>query len=339
MASEFIEKGKGTLRVLVVTNMYPDAGRPAWGIFVQQQVESLRALGHQVDVLQVRGSDSKLEYLSAIRQVWRRTRQRAYHVVHAHYGLSGLSALFRWKTPLVVTLHGSDALVGWLEPAVSRLVCRIAREVVAVSGQIAERFSGTVIPCGVDLDLFRPFDKAAARRRTGWPSSGRVVLFPYQPDRQVKRFDLASEAVQRLQAKGMEVRLQTVCDVPHAQMPFYYSASDAMVLCSDSEGSPTALKEALACGLPVAATPVGNVPEIVRGVEIVEICRQDAESLRAGLQRIIEQPADSRARCRAREKMRRFDQTATAQALVEVYRRALSGQRTSGNTAVLSSPP
>ena len=327
-----------TLRVLVVTNMYPDADRPAWGIFVQQQVESLRALGHQVDVLQVRGSDSKLEYLSAIRQVWRRTRQRAYHVVHAHYGLSGLSALFRWKTPLVVTLHGSDALVGWLEPAVSRLVCRFAREVVAVSGQIAERFSGTVIPCGVDLDLFQPLDQQEARQRLGWPSNGRVVLFPYQPDRQVKRFDLASEAVKRLQAWGMEVCLQTVSNVSQAQMPFYYSASDAMVLCSDSEGSPTALKEALACGLPVAATQVGHVPEIVQGVEIVELCRQDADSLCAGLQKVLERPPDRGARRRAREKMGRFDHLAIAQALVGIYLRASAGQNPSSSEATLLSP-
>lgn len=311
------------MRILVVTNMYPSDGRPGYGVFVRQQVEAVRDLGHQVDVLYVRGADSKLEYLSAIRKVWQRTRWQGCDVVHAHYGLSGLSALLRWKSPLVVTLHGSDALVGWFEPAVSRLVCRFAREVIAVSPQIAERYSATLIPCGVDLGIFRPIGRQEARRRTGWPGQGRVVLFPYDPGRRVKRFDLASAAVERLQAAGMDIQLRCVSQVPNHEMPLFYSASDAMLMCSDSEGSPTALKEALACGLPVAATAVGNVPEIVRGVQIAEICCQDAESLSAGLQRIFERPADSRLRRQAREKMRRFDQSATAQALVEVYRRAV----------------
>jgi len=55
------------------------------------------------------------------------------------------------------------------------------------------------------------------------------------------------------------MELLTVSKVYYTEMPWYYSAADAMILCSDSEGSPTSVKEALACNLPVVSTDVGDV--------------------------------------------------------------------------------
>jgi len=104
------------LNVLVVTAMYPRPGNEGSGTFVMHQVEQLRALGHSVDVLDFPGYRSKLEYLKAAIEVSRRTRRHSYDVVHAHYGVTGLPALFRNATPLVISLHRSDALIGCHEP-------------------------------------------------------------------------------------------------------------------------------------------------------------------------------------------------------------------------------
>ena len=198
------------------------------------QAEQLRRMGHHVDVFVIHGRRSKLNYFVSAFRVFSRTIRKRYDVVHAHYGLSGLAALLRFKVPLVVTLHGSDALVGRVQPLISRTVCRLAGEVIAVSRDIAARFPGVVIPCGVDLDRFQPRGRSDARKRLGLPMERRLVLFPYDPARKVKRFDLARAACDLL--ADLDVELLTVHGIDNEEMCWYYSASDVMLLCSRSEG-------------------------------------------------------------------------------------------------------
>jgi teichuronic acid biosynthesis glycosyltransferase TuaC len=314
------------LKILVVTAMYPHAGNEGYGTFVKQQVEQLRALGHLVDVLHFPGYLSQLEYLKAAMEVSRRTRRERYDVVHAHYGVTGLAVLFRNATPLVISLHGSDALVGWHEPLISRIVCRLADATIAASRKVANRIPGKVIPCGVDLSLFRPKPKAEARHRLRLKSERKYILFPFSPARKIKRFDLASEAVAKLATEGMAVELLTVSNVANAEMPWYYSAANAMILCSDSEGSPTSVKEALACNLPVVSTDVGDVREIVRGIAGTEIVEQSPVSLAAGLRRVLNRPADFVFN--SRSAMQRYSQQREVEAIVEVYQRVIEHRLT-----------
>jgi teichuronic acid biosynthesis glycosyltransferase TuaC len=275
--------GRGALKVLFVTNMYPDHANPASGTFVWQQAEHLRKAGHQVDVLHIASARSRLKYLTSLFDVFARTRGGLYDVVHAHYGLSGFPALFRYKTPLVITLHGSDALVGQVQPLISRTVCAFADAVIVVSKGISARIAGEIIPCGVDMEVFRPHDRKAARLRLGLPQQGKLVLFPFDPQRKIKRYQLAQAAAAAL--RDPEVQILTVCGKPNEDMPWYYSAADAMILCSESEGSPTSVKEALACDIPVISTDVGDVREIMDGIDGCEICRGDADSLAQALRR------------------------------------------------------
>jgi len=226
---------------------------------------------------------------------------------------------------MVVTLHGSDLLQGTFEPLVSRIVSSLADATIVVSHELAARCPGTVIPCGVDLQAFRPIDRARARQELGLPESGQLVLFPFNPERRVKRYDLAEGAVQMLRARRLDVGILPVWTVANERMPLYYSAANVMVLCSDTEGSPTSVKEALACDLPVVSTDVGDLRSMVAGIDGVEICEQNVESLAAGLERALwrsEQIAFD-----GRSAMSRFDQTRTAQALVDVYRTVVRGAR------------
>ncbi len=319
-----------TLNVLVVTAMYPRPGKEGSGTFVMHQVEELRALGHSVDVLDFPGYRSKLEYLKAAVEVSRRTRRRSYDVVHVHYGVTGLSALWRNSIPLVVSLHGSDALVGWHEPLISRFVCSLADATIVATKQIAERIPGEVIPCGVDLAVFQPKPKAEARQRLSLKPRRKYVFFPFNPARSIKRFDLASDVVAKLAGEGVDIELLTVSKIPNREMPWYYSASDAMILCSDSEGSPTAVKEALACNLPVVSTSVGDVTEITAGITGIEIVEKTPEALAGGLKRVLYRPVDFVFNSRGA--MERYGQQKTAEAIVRVYRRVIDR---SDNTAAL----
>jgi glycosyltransferase involved in cell wall biosynthesis len=173
----------------------------------------------------------------------------------------------------------------------------------------------------VDLETFRPTDRARARQQLGLTASGKVVLFPFDPKRRVKRYDIATGAVHLLRERGMDVSILPVWNVANDRMPLYYSAADVMVLCSDSEGSPTSVKEALACDLPVVSTDVGDVRSMITDIDGTEICAQNVTSLAAGLERALER--SEKMAFDGRSATTRFDQARTAQALVDVYRTVL----------------
>lgn len=312
-----------SLKVLFVTNMYPDGNDPGAGAFVHQQAEHLRRSGHQIDILHIQSKKSRANYLTSSIHVFTKTRATRYDIVHAHYGLSGLPALFRFNTPLVVTLHGSDALVGRIQPFISKSVCSLADAVIVVSKNICARIAGEVIPCGIDLDVFKPRQRGTARARLGLPLDGKLVLFPFHPSRKVKRYELAKAAVDGLGDR--DVRILAVSGKRNEEMPWYYSAADAMILCSYSEGSPTSVKEALACNLPVVSTDVGDVQEIMAGIEGCEICDPTPESLAQGLRRALSRvamdPLESRS-C-----LLRYDQGRIAAEIEKVYRRVISNRR------------
>src|SRR5439155_831001 len=218
--------------------------------------------------------------------------------------------------------------VGWHEPLISRFVCSLAGATIVASKKIAERIPGDVIPCGVDLAVFEPKPKAEARQRLNLDSQRKYILFPFNPARSIKRFDLASGAVTKMEREEVDIELLTVSKVPNAEMPWYYSAADAMILCSDSEGSSTSVKEALACNLPVVATDVGDVREIMSGIEGTRICTHEVGEIARGLREVLE--TSHHGRFHGRMAMTRYDETRTADKIVRLYRDVARRFRTRG---------
>jgi len=309
------------MNILFVTNMYPHPENPGWGTFVMQQAEVIRKLGHHLDVLHFLGYQSKINYVKAALKVFTLTTRGSYDIVHAHYGLSGLPAMLRWRVPVVISLHGSDALVGKFEPFVSKYLCKMADAVIVVSEQIASVIPGDVIPCGVDLEIFKPYEKAEARNILKLPQDKKLILFPFDPQRKVKRYDLAKAVVEKLNVMGYDYKLVVACGVNNDKMPWYYSACDMMILCSDSEGSPTSIKECLACNTPVVSTDVGDVNEIMKGISGVRICEQSVESLAEALLEVIQ--INDVTVFNGRSAMARYDQNDTAISIIRIYERVL----------------
>jgi glycosyltransferase involved in cell wall biosynthesis len=185
-----------------------------------------------------------------------------------------------------------------------------------------DRRRATVIPAGVDTHLFRPLDRAEARRAVGWDPGASVVLFAGSRHRRVKRFDRAAAAVERLRGQGVEVRLESLEEVPPDRVPHYFNAADCVVLTSQHEGSPNAVKEAVACGCPVVAAPVGDVSEVLLGVTPSRVVDPDPERLAAALQEVLGAKQRSNGPDRIREA---FSLEITAARLLRVYEDALSG--------------
>jgi glycosyltransferase involved in cell wall biosynthesis len=297
--------------------MYPFPERPAYGAFVSHQVQQLRQFGHYVDVVNILGFRSKLNYLKGAVSTLQKTSRNAYDIVHAHYGLSAFPACCRFRSPLVVTLHGGDVLGPTVQGRLSRFICRFADAVIVVSEEIRKRIPGIVIPCGVDLTVFKPYDRAEARSRLRLPKHKYLVLFPFNPARRTKRYDLALAAVEQLKREHLDAELLAVSNLPNDQMPWCYSAADAMILCSDWEGSPTSVKEALACNLPVVATDVGDMREILNGVEGSRICRQDVSEIARCLREAM--TVSRHGRFDGRKAVARYEQSRTVQRIINVY--------------------
>jgi glycosyltransferase involved in cell wall biosynthesis len=253
------------VRALVVTNMYPSAKRPALGSFVRDQVEALRALGAEVEVFAF--APGGAAYLRAARDVRRRHGGEGWDVVHAHFGLTALPALAVPGAPRAVTMHGTDLNHPRSGP-VSRLLLRALDLPATVSASLAARVPGAgrrrrvaVLPCGVDLGRFRPMPRAEARARLGLPADAPFALFPADPERAVKRADRARAA-----ARAAGVELRVLRNVPPEEVPLWINAANAVLVPSQSEGFGLAVLEALACDVPVLATPVGIHPVALDGL-------------------------------------------------------------------------
>ncbi|WP_276261488.1 glycosyltransferase [Haloglomus litoreum] len=244
-----------------------------------------------------------------------------FDLVHANYGLTGPPAVLQPRHPVVLSLWGTD-LFGRYEP-VSRFCARHSDAVIVMSPGMAEALDTPceVIPHGVDLDVFRPADRTAARERVGWPTMGHQVLFPYPPDRPVKNYPRAQQVVAAARDRlDAPVELRTVQGVPHDRMPDYMNAADALLLTSDHEGSPNAVKEAMACNLPVVATDVGDVAERLDGVTPSSVSDRD-QGLVDGLVAALEG-----GRSDGREAAREVSVERMGERLIDVYRRVLDGQ-------------
>lgn len=313
------------MKILFVTNMYPTPERPAYGTFVWQQAEQLRQYGHAVDVVNVLGFQSKMNYLRGAVDVARKTSSMPYDVVHAHYGFTAFAAACRLNAPLVLTLHGSDVLGSRFERFCSKLISRFADAVIVVSEEMCRHVPGIVIPCGVDLNVFRPYDRNEARVRLQWPIDKRLILFPFDPTRLVKRYDLARAAVEQIVKEGVDAQLVTVSNVENSEMPWYYSAADVMILCSDREGSPTAVKEAMSCDLPVVATDVGDMRQILSTVVGTRLCTHEVTDIAHNIREVLDTPRNGRFERRAA--MTKYDQALTVEKIIGVYNAVLSANR------------
>ncbi|MGB2710202.1 MAG: glycosyltransferase, partial [Conexibacter sp.] len=117
------------------------------------------------------------------------------------------------------------------------------------------------LPCGVDTTRFRPLPRVAARTRLGLDPAGRYLLFPADPARPEKRHDRA-----RAIARSVGAELLTLGSVDPDDVPWWVNAANAVVIPSEREGFGLAVLEALACDVPVLATPVGIAPLALDGL-------------------------------------------------------------------------
>jgi teichuronic acid biosynthesis glycosyltransferase TuaC len=313
------ESTLGSVRALVVTNMWPSAAAPQRGIFVRDQVEALQRR-EDVDVEVFSFPSGPRALIRATATIRRATRGAAFDVVHAHFGLAAVPALAARRGPVVATLHGNDLFVRR-----SRLVTRAALPRTALPAAVSRAFSRNlpgagewrrvaVLPMGIALDRLRPIPRRQARERLGLDPDGPYLLFPHDPVRPLKRADRAREA-------AGDVPLLTMGRVPPEEVPYWINAANAVLVPSQDEGFGLAVLEALACGVPVIGTPVGIHPLALEGIEGAACLPWDRDVWRAALRPHVD-AADPRVDGRGRAEL--FSSDRMAARVVEAWREVVA---------------
>lgn len=253
------------MRALVVTNMYPTPGRPALGSFVRDQVEALRRIeGVEVELFAF-APGSPAAYLKAANALRSAHREDHFDVVHAHFGLTAWPAFAAKGGAHAVTLHGTDLAhprsrkITLAALPFEDLVATVSEPLATQVPRWATRRQRAILPAGVDTNRFKPIPRAEARAKLGLDPDGPYLLFPADPKRPEKRYDRAT-------ALGGHARILTLGNVDPQEVPLWVNAANAVLVPSERESYGLAVLEALACDVPVLATPVGIAPEALQNV-------------------------------------------------------------------------
>jgi teichuronic acid biosynthesis glycosyltransferase TuaC len=276
-----------------------------------------------------------------------------FDLIDAHYfypdGVAAAWLARKLGVPFVVTARGSDITLLPHYPAPrARIrstaaeaagivtVCEALKDGLVELGVPGERI--TVLRNGVDLHRFRPASREEVRRDLGF--TGRMLLsVGWLIPR--KRHDLAiqalcglpdcklviigtgpEESALRALARdcGVADRVTFAGHVPQAELYRYYTAADALLLCSTREGWANVLLESMACGTPVAATDVGGTSEVVLAPEAgVLIGAHNPEAVTDAVRHLFGQYPERAATRRFAE---RFNWDETTQGQLEIFRRA-----------------
>jgi glycosyltransferase involved in cell wall biosynthesis len=228
--------------------------------------------------------------------------------------------------PAVVKLHGSDInlvakepgprkLTSWALPRAARVVAvsrALADEVVALG---VDRKRVAIVMNGVDGELFKPRDRAAARKELGLPA-GPIALYAgnLKPEKGVLDLGKAWPTVLRhvpdatlivlgdgplgdelaTMTKSLAERVRLIGRQPLETVTKYMAAADLLVLPSHSEGTPNVVLEALASGRRVVATAVGGVPDLITSPTLGTLVpARDPDALADALMMALRQPYDA----------------------------------------------
>jgi glycosyltransferase involved in cell wall biosynthesis len=291
-------------------------------------------------------------------------------IVHTHLGgiVYAFVLTMKYRTPVRVhTLHSVAAHEMGMGP--SRRVRLLAFRFrvgsfvpVAIAEEVARTFetlynypNPILIPNGVSIDAFSPDREVRQRVRRELEVEPQTLVFVHvgrfaavkNHEMLVAAFaqlvgqqplptelwlvgdgELRETVQHQVRALGIESRVRFLG--VRSDIPDLLRAADVFVFPSRWEGNPLSVMEAMAAGLPVVATAVGGVPELVEdGASGILVPNEDLHGLVAAMQRMAQNP-DLReqmghaARCRAVE---RFDIRQTVRAYEALYEEILQRKR------------
>lgn len=263
-----------------------------------------------------------LMYLGARRLAMQLSREERFDCIDAHYvypdGFAAVMLAKLLRTPVVVSARGTDinlfASFATIRPMI-RWTLQHCNGIVSVSSALKKRMLELgapeskieVIGNGIDAARFRITERRCARRALALPENG-PILVSVASLREAKGQQHLVSAVARIASKYPGLKLYLIGEGPNRakleqltrdmglqaqvvlagnrnndEIPLWFNAADVSILASAREGWPNVLLESLACGTPVIASPVGEVPEILASPEFGMVANPDPISLAAAI--------------------------------------------------------
>jgi glycosyltransferase involved in cell wall biosynthesis len=246
------------MRVLFVSS-----GNNKYGIspIIHSQGRSLSNFDINIEYYAIVGKGIR-SYLRHIFLLKKFLLNNKFDIIHTHYSLSAFVASIASAKPLVVSLMGSDIRINWIYRKLIIIFYWLYWDKLIVKSDEMKNTLGLkkciVIPNGVNLSKFKPLDQNTCRTELGWSEDRIHILFLSNPARHEKNFLLTEMALKMLKT-DTEIELHYLSDLPHDQIPNFINAANVAILSSLWEGSPNAIKEAMACNCPIVATNVGDI--------------------------------------------------------------------------------
>jgi len=278
-----------------------------------------------------------------------------FDLIDAHYfypdGVAAVRLAREFNLPVTVTARGTDLNLIPEFPAPRKMildaaakadgmitVCQALKDTLIEMGVADERV--TVLRNGVDLELFRPVDRAAARSALGLSrrtlaSVGLLIdrkghhhIIRALKDLPDNDLLIAGDgpdrrALERLVVEeGVADRVRFLGSVDQNRLREIYNAVDALVLASSREGWANVLLESMACGTPVVASAVWGTPEVVARPEAgVLMPSLDPQGVAEGVRRLFAAYPDREATRRYAEG---FNWNATTEGQLKLFRGILA---------------
>jgi len=314
------------------------------------------------------------EFAFNLERFWKDNGLR-YDIVFSHYWMSALVGKYlrrKWRIPYITMYHTLGAVkntlgIGENEPELrimserdtikdcQRIIVATEKEkqdLVRLYGALPEKVGA--VPCGVNMELFRPVDKIIARNTLGLKDE-KVLLFVgrIDPLKGIEQLIRAMPLVKnsgnlRLivvggdenskaeleelnqQAAGLGIGESVTFQglVRQEQLPYYYSAADVCVVPSYYESFGLVALEALACGTPVVAADVGDLRNIIRQGETGYVVADNSpEKLAAGIEsQLSRTPSDAESALAIRASVSRFDWSNIAEKVAGEMRAVLESR-------------
>ena len=346
------------MKLLIITNLFPNNKEANRGIFNKQQFEELSKLCEikvvapipyfRFSISEV-PEEEKIEGIEAYHPRYLVTPKlfRSLYGLFFFFGVFGRvkkiyksfpfdAILATWvypdgfassviarilKKPLIIKVHGSDVNIFtkyFLRRKMILHAFKRAKKIIAVNNTLKEKIVDLgispdkieVISNAVRIDLFKPMDKTWCKKRFFIPSKKKVVLYVGNLEK-IKGVDILISAMEHLSARniylivvgdgslrdllkskakalGLEANILFVGPWPHSEIGLWLNAADVVCLPSRNEGCPNVVLEALACGVPIVASRVGGIPEIVNdGENGILVPAEDPLALSEGIREAL----------------------------------------------------
>ncbi|MEZ5199003.1 MAG: glycosyltransferase family 4 protein [Bacteroidales bacterium] len=305
--------------------------------FVLSQLNSLQKNGVEVGYFPVHGSGI-FSYIKGIKQLRAFLKKNKFDLIHAHYSLCGWTAvLSRCKTPIVLSLMGSDAMGEYVSPnkikfssnfiilltlLIQPFVDAIISKAENINKRVYRKKIAHIIPNGVDLDKVITIDKNKARSELGLTSEKKYILFLNNPNNKWKNISLVKKALEILSDDNLE--LLTPYPVSAELVVKYLNASDVFITTSFMEGSPNVIKEAMACNCPIVSTNAGDTKWVVGKTKGCYITSFDSADVKENLKKALDF-AKQTGKTQGRQRILEIglDSSSIAQRIIEVYKNVL----------------